>query len=421
MTVGSDPGRERRTAVTRRTSMGIIAGGLLLLVGLMALFLVLGFERRTRQVSTGYGGRARENDCLAAGWILEELGLEVTFSGSIEAVTNLSGHGGTLILAGSGLVLSRAQEEALIEWVSAGGSLVIVAETEGGGSPDPDSRSFQRRLMDRFGIVAVRTESASTGHGSGPLDVEPLSLYDPRKEGAGSSVTVDMDRSVVLRDPDLRAFWRTPDTRSMMMHVRLGSGMVTVLSDHRFMLNRWVGERTDNARLLWYLATVDGRRGRVVVASGRDYPSLVRIAVRRGWTVLISVAALLAVVIGMVAPRLGPIDRVEHSTRRSLLEHLDAVGRFHWRQGHRELLVDRVRRAVRARVRRRNPSWERLSPQAKRERLRLLLGPQGERLGHVSAHLALTDAADTPRGRGKMSERRFVETVAMLETIRRSL
>ena len=94
--------------------------------------------------------------------------------------------------------------------------------------------------------------------------------------------------------------------------------------------------------------------------------------------------------------------------RRRWIEHLDAVGRFHWRRDRAATLVRSTREALRRKISTAHPAWARLPASALHERL-------AERTGLPPAQI---DAALQSRPR---TESDVVTTIADIERIRASL
>jgi len=425
-----------------RTTIIVLA--VFLSLALLVLGFLQGFERETREVFRGYGDRARINDYLAAGWLLEKLGLKVTFIDNAATLKRLPQSDGTLIIPGSSRGFSNEQIGNLLEWMADGGSLVVTADML-----LEEKLPVQDRILKRFGIESRVLENYMLEEKPELNGPRPLSLYNSQQaeteagsesvsqaESASQSqadsqaetasvsawesaayVNVYMDRAVVLIDSEDRAFWRTPENDVRMLHIRHGKGLLTVLSDAQFMSNRRI-DAEGGGRFLWYLSTGNDRSGEVFIIYGQEFPPLLSIVARRGRPILISLPVLIASVIGFFAPRLGPINLDPEPVRRGLTEHLDAVGCFLWRQGYRAQLVESVRRTLRRSICRKHPSWdkhpswERLPPEKQLSRLELLLGLNREQLKPVTVSIDPKERID---------ENRFVDTIAKLERIRKAL
>jgi hypothetical protein len=92
------------------------------------------------------------------------------------------------------------------------------------------------------------------------------------------------------------------------------------------------------------------------------------------------------------------------------MEHVEAVGRFHWRDDRGRVLLAGVRGSLLRELERRRPDWARLEADGRARRLAAATGLAPERVAHALAPEA------APR-----SEAAFVSLVADLERIRASL
>ncbi len=397
----------------------LIVLALLSTLALLVLGFMWGFEAQTREVYTGYGERARENDYLAAGWMLDRLGLKVTF---IENLDRLPAKEGTVFMPQSSRGLSDDQIKDLLEWMARGGSLVV--------TPDvllEENLSVQDRLLQHFGVEtrAIRSDVLATNPQL--ASARPIDLFSGKgadRSEQPETLHILMAHPVVLIDSAEKAFWTTPKNDVRMLHLRHGRGLLTVLSDAQFMSNEWLNNQ-NNGRFLWYLATGDQRRGEVLIAYSREFPPFLAIVARHGWPVLISLAALIAATIGFYVSRLGPILSGPGVVRRKLTEHFDAVGRFHWRQGHRARLVDGVRRTLLRGISRRHPTWHSLPPDKQIARLELLLGPAFSKKNQsrlqIESLVSPWAGEPVPRQEKSIDEKLFVEIIAKLERIRAGL
>jgi hypothetical protein len=196
-----------------------------------------------------------------------------------------------------------------------------------------------------------------------------------------------------------------------LLVVPYGRGAVTVVSDLSGFDNSEIGSNDNAALVLWLAAGVVHPAG--VELSWRDeMPSLGALAAEEGWMVLVSVLFLGAALAWRAAARFGPLLPEPPAERRSLLEHIEASGRWLWRNDRgveRRLLIDAVRRAVRRRVEARRPAWSRLSGAQLIEHLA------------ATAGLAPQEVAEALHGAAITDEAHFLATVSALTEVRRSL
>jgi len=425
----------------------VVAG---MLLGLLALTLLLvwfleTFERATIEIDVGYSGEARRNRYLAAARLLERLGLQATSVKNLyELGDELPPEHGTIFLPVPRGALGQSRIERLQQWVEAGGHLLVV------GRPGRGCRQGAHRdpLLDPLGVKVespcdklepgdlfggpssdddeLAEESEASYPGSG--DASPESDADRPDDADGPVADAPLATIAVpgretplrvnqgsvfwgreLSGPLDRALWAVPGRKGQrVLQYRLGRGLLTVLSRAAFMTNRNIGDR-DHAELVWRLATWDGRRGPVYLIFGHRMPSLWSLLSGEAWMLLMSLGALLGLWLWSRAPRFGPVHTLPVLARRSLLEHIEACGHLLWRHGHARALLAAVRLSVRQRAARRIPQWQRLTVEARHERLAAVSELPVDEVRQV-----MTD--DAPAGRAG-----FLGAMQRLERIRRSL
>ena len=202
-----------------KTTLLVLA--VLLPLALLVLGFFQGFEQETREVHTGYGEKALKNNYLAAGWLLERLGLKVTFIKNALALQHLPEKEGTLFIPGSSRGFSDKRIDDLLDWMAAGGSLVATADVL-----LEENLSVQDRLLEHFGIKSRVLENYMLKEKSELAGSRPLRLYNEQKvesaaepavkpavksavKSAADSETraiVYMGHAVVLLDSEDRAF-----------------------------------------------------------------------------------------------------------------------------------------------------------------------------------------------------------------------
>ena len=140
----------------------------------------------------------------------------------------------------------------------------------------------------------------------------------------------------------------------ILKHFARGKGNVYFFADPGLWRNFNVS-CFDHAYLLSLMINPDGK---VWFLWNRDSPSLVAIINR--YTPIAAIFALLALIswIWLNLIRLGPVFHVDRSVRRSFAEHLRASGHFIWRAGSRDLLIDRLRGEVFARLKIKHRDFE---------------------------------------------------------------
>jgi hypothetical protein len=291
--------------------------------GLLICLLVLWFTRNYAIVSeeewTGMRPEAASNPLLAARMLLERMGSNVEQSQDLERLSRFA-TSGTLFLADRGDV-TPPLAHALRDWVRRGGHLIIAAERH--LTRDP--------LLQELGVfVQVRRQDTAPAH------AEPIVLPDGgRLEVAlppGPGLSVERDRL---------DWWYESNGTLLMVQLTEGRGRVTVMSSFAPFHNRAIG-RYQHADLLWYLA--GGRAASPIWLVRRlQTQSLPGWLLEHALPALIALALVLLGMLWRVMPRFGPLVQPGTPDRRSLTEHLTAMGRFYSSQGQLGVLIGVLR------------------------------------------------------------------------------
>ena len=375
----------------------------LALCAALAVFLAENLQPRWRDVELGPAPQARSNPWLAAERFLAGRGLAVARTDSLARfLDDTPGPGHSLLLLGSRQLLDAAQSQRLLDWASAGGRLIVVAEGHW-LAQRPHSGDL---LLDLLQIRRV-----ASGH---PADAAKAAADDPSArltklylENEDAPAYLAFDARYRLEDPDERAeAWADSASGSHLLQLPYGDGSVTVLSDGQLWRNAHIGEH-DHAWLLWYL-TQDSA---VTLLLRLDGEPLLRLLLRHFPEALVALALLLALLLWHYGLRHGPRQADAPPARRQLGEHLRACAEFLCRQqGHAALLV-RLQSEVRQRARQRHPGFERLPVVEQWQ----LLG----RLARLSP--AQIGQAMRPPGQQRLGAAQFTRQVVHLQRLRNAL
>jgi hypothetical protein len=193
-----------------------------------------------------------------------------------------------------------------------------------------------------------------------------------------------------------------------LVEVEHGEGTITALTSDEPFANATIG-RVQNAEfIVRWLRHGRDERVPVWIFYEATWPSLFALLRRHALPALVAGAAFLALWLWRSLPRFGPALPAPDPARRRWLEHLEAAGRFHWRQDHGRALLAAERADLMRVVRRLHPAWARASERERNERL---AHASGLDVSHVAHALA-----SEPRG-----AKSFVVAVRTLERIRAAL
>jgi hypothetical protein len=407
-------------------SAALVLGPLLLLAAIFGAC----FERRTEEVPVGYSREALTNPYLALERLLARMGREVFSLDGLGDLDALPPTDAWLLVPTSRDTLSAERSRALLDWVEAGGHLLVVTWSlweDEHRRPDP--------LLDRFGLQQHRgVRSPGEGEPDGEAAEEDAQPAPPPAGadalgallGALGGAPREWDEALLawpgrpepLRlqfDPRFR--WVDAQGRATRiaagpagMHLLVlehGRGLLSALTDDWLLRNDHLGE-LDHAELLTRLADLGGRPGPVWIVTSTRWPGLWSQAVRYATPVLASLAALLAAWLWRASRRFGPLRPLPPPQRRRWFEHLEAAGHYHWREGHGRALVESTRECVLRELARRRPELARLDPVQRDPRVALLAALRSDQVAH-----ALDGLPRRPE--------EFTATIAHLERIRASL
>jgi len=274
------------------------------------------------RVWTGPQGEARVDWLLAARLLLRRMGSEVQESSDLRKLASFSTDG-TLLFAADHSHLEPARTRELLAWVKRGGHLVVAAGPARHRDP----------LLDAIG-VHVKADDQSRPYSRQPDDV---TLPD------GSHVHVLLQPSVALEAPADDTAWRHGEEgKTRMLQIPLGDGLVTVMSTFRPFANRELG-RFEHAELLWWLVSDNDKAPPVWLVRHLDVQSLSQWLINNALPFVAALILFLLLWLWRVIPRFGPIQPGAAPDRRSLIEHLRAMGRFYSMQRRLPALLQALR------------------------------------------------------------------------------
>lgn len=303
--------------MTRRAAYIVIAGALLCL---FVLWFTRNYAIVTDEVWTGMRAEALSNPLLAARMLLQRMGSKVEQSQDLERLSRFPASG-TLFLADRSDV-TPPLAHALHEWVRHGGHLVIAAEHTLPRDP----------LLQELGVTVQAARKDFS-----PPQAQEIELPD------GSRVQAAIPRSPTLYVERERAdWWYESNSALLILRLTEGRGHVTVMSSFAPFSNRAIG-RHQHADLLWHLASQNGAGSQVWLVRRLQTQSLPGWLAENALPALIALGILLTMALWHVMPRFGPLVPNVAPDRRSLNEHLAAMGRFYSSQHQLAALIRTLR------------------------------------------------------------------------------
>lgn len=361
----------------------------LLVCGLGAIWFLANFDRVTYEQWTGMSGAALRNPFLAAQRLAARMGLPAAELRSAAQFGTLPERG-MLVLPALRDTLGGAERARLLDWVARGGHLLIEAEQR--HSPDP--------LLDALGVARAPGETANpVARG------KPRNPYPWPGRNQGFDVTLIPEPALIRPGARLTL---ARDGRNAMVHFARGDGAVTVVSNLRFARNGSIGT-ADNAELFWQLVGLQPDAASLAVFNRPERLSLLRWLLEHAWPALAALVALTLLWLLHVAPRFGPMAPEGAPTRRRLLDHLRASGRFAWSAERAPYLAAAARDAAMRRFARHRPELVPIDSPQRIERFAAALGLTVE----DAQHLAAPHAPRTPV--------EFVRLIALAQRVHEQL
>lgn len=376
----------------------LLLGGAALILMALLVSLVLSLNPRKVISDTGPSLEVLFNRWLAAEQFLAQQGIEVDRSNDMPGTLQRHAPAGhTLLLLADHNQLEEPAHQPLLDWVSRGGHLVMIARRDW----DEDEASNGDWLLDRLGLQRIHLEDALPSKQSDRL----TQLY---LEGEALPAYLDLGSRHILQDPQGRASARAGNARGdQMLQLPWGNGLVTVLNARDQWDNNGI-EKYDHAWLLWYL-TQDSS---VTLFNHFEVPGLLALLKRHFPMTLLAGALLLMLGLIHFGRRQGPLQLIEDIPPRSLAEHLGVAAAFIARRAGRQQLVRRLQLDVQQQFSQRHPGFERLPRNEQWKLLARLSGLPAEQV---------REALRPPKAGSPLNAARFTQQVIDLQRLRNAL
>ena len=371
----------------------------LVIAGLVGWFL-LTHERQTEEVYVGFSGEARYNPFLAAERLLNEVDIEADSRETFRPSEWLPPGTDTLIVYANPVLTESVELASLYDWVrSEGGHLVLLPPKDDDVSVDLLFTEFRLLLLPTDDLAEDVDGEEHGAEADTDTDVpEADADYEVDLSAARYRLeALDADASASLAD----------DLGNVALRRAEGNGYVTAIASEYYFDNYWLNE-ADHARLLLDVVAGYVVPGKVWFVFQMSFPPLWKVILDAAPYLLSTLLLVLVFWLWSRIPRFGPLVEARPDSRRSIVEHVAAAGRFGWRYDGTAALVDDTVRATLHEAERRHPGITR-QPQAK----------QAETLAHMTG-LDAQDILDALRG-GEMPARDFTESIQLLQTLRKKL
>lgn len=432
-----------------------VALAILAVLGGLGYWVYSNLEWEETTVPVPVRGPARTNILLAAERLIERLGSRAGSAFGIHGALQLVGGGiagnrpdpaqTVLILPTQRRTFLPRHDEALRDWVSAGGHLIAVTYTLEGESDRPDN------LLREFGFRQFRSALGEKSKPKPPKDedeeteqeaeerrqreaarrakdllknlpgyrkrdeecwiVRESGTLSPRFPAGRESLSVCFDPRFRL-EGNREALWSVKSEHGVhaLTHAH-GKGRVTVLTDHHWLENEAIG-KADHAEMYTAMAGFNdagNKPAHAFLMPREDYEGILSLTWRYAWPAVSMVAVLTVLALWRWGARFGPVMVARSTARRSLAEHVRASGEFLFRHGQSTALWRATLDAARRRA-------ERVLPRATFSNDEAYLSALAARSGIDAAHLRTVFLAPHPP-----TNEQFANSIATLSQLRNAL
>lgn len=314
-----------------------------LLVGLaVALLLAAGvawwlytYERVAIDVPMPPRGEARYNPYYGLKKALQAYGLDVDARAGLDLAAAPLAARDTLLFGADVRTLGAAQASALLDWVDAGGELVV-------GLPSSD----EGRAGDLLDALGVQPRSGVACH------AWPAGADAQARATTCTHVLFHLDEDAI---DGFEALVGDAENGYVFGRVASGDGHVTIVGDLGVLRNARLGQ-DGIAAFAWQLVGPALTGGKVRIVYAADVPPLHVLLVKHGWPALLPALLALLAWLWWRGQRYGPLLPASQAPRRALGEHIAAAGEFQFRRGRAFALYAPVRRRFDERLRRDEPA-----------------------------------------------------------------
>lgn len=403
-----------------RRSQIIIGLSITLVLALVGVWLFKHLEPYEETVDRGPSAKATANPYLAAEYFLRQRSIPVSVADTFSNLPDPLPQRQSLLLLESRENMTPRQVDELLNWTSAGGHLLFVAEQLW------DSRRGRSGdlLLDKIGIrqylsrdLKERESQEDTVRSGLPIPLAAPATQTPRMlwpeltrlylENENAPAYMSFNQAYHLEDPDDNAHsWANSAGATHLLQMHHGDGLITVLSDADLWKTRAI-TRYDNAWLLWYL-TQDSA---VTLVVQTEHDNLFTLLVRHFPLALAILALWLVMALWHFGQREGPLQLPAPKARRQLTEHVRACADFLSRRSGQRALLANLQQDILRRARQRHPGFE-----------QLVVAEQWQVLARLTRQStsAISDAL-RPRPAQRISRADFTRQVARLQHLRNAL
>lgn len=304
-------------------------------------------------------GEARINPLYGLQTVLRERGLDVRTQAQFRA-EGLPPQPGLVVVSADLRSLSWPSTEALLDWVAAGGQLLVaLPPPEGGSAPlldhfDAWTQAGQTCIQWKYTTPPAAQKAAKRARGSTPALPSLEELFDPARllllDANSWCGSHRLHLGEDLQEQDFDWLYGNATDGWLLARLRHKGGQITFASQLDFLETRALRSPA-NAALTWQLlAPALESRPEVLLVYAADLPPLHVLIVRHGWPILLPLLLALLAWMWMRSQRFGPLQPEVATPRRALREHLRAAAELALRRRQGSALLKPLRQRVLQRV-----------------------------------------------------------------------
>jgi hypothetical protein len=368
--------------------LSLIAIGALLVV---TLYLSTHLYTVEVEVDEGLQGEAAVYPLLAAERFFEGMGIPSQRVERLDRAVDQLGNKDALLVLGDRQTMGEELSQQLLNWVEGGGRLLITISH----LDDETERPYLHdHLLELMGLE-VHPSPCETENYYSDIDLP----------WARDFLQVRFDYCYTLAGGREDDFLVRDDEGVQILRRHQGLGTITIVSDLDFITELSLGNY-DHAEVLWYL--VDGQ-GTVWMATHSGMPALPQWLWDKAPAAIVSALLLLLAWLMTAGRRLGPLLPDPIPSRRRIMEHIEASGRYLWKQDKHEMLTGAMKDDLERTARRRHPGWADMSAEERARHIAETTGMTTEAAHHL-LH------AETPKHRHE-----FTTLIRRLNTLKERL
>ena len=418
---------------------------ILLVLAALGYWLSQHLTKREVKIPTGLHGEAKTNPLLAAERYLKHMGLSAERLTDSNHMLSAPAVDDVLIITSDRQTLGQERTQGLLEWVQHGGRLIVTVphfkeKVKPGAYAGPPVRD---PLLKALGLALAHSDqdpgSCTDKNAEIENDFDTDADVDTQADADTSAdedaligTEEDEDTDTIASDeaytevrlsatdqplrvkfaPDT-VLTGALDTDRVASHAggialisrELGKGRVVVAADLDVLLFRAIGNY-DHALFLWHLAQ---GKGKVWLVTDNDMPPLWQWLWKQAPELVTASFIFFLLWLWSRGPRFGPLVVEPAPTRRRILEHIEASGRFLWQHQKQARLLSTVRDELSTTAARRHPAWAGMSDM--------------EKIQHIATLTALapTEVQSLLHDHALHKRQDFTHVIRQLENIRKKL